>query len=694
MADERRLADPAQMPAHERPTPPSQDSFAWWQPARDVETTMLPRIMDAPEEPALITVPRQREAETELLPRVADTLAPEPRPPSVVRHAGRWDRTVAMPVLGLAPELLTLSAIGVVLVAVAYVGGRVGAAYAGPLYWAGHVLVYTPVVFRLLSRKLTGFTESFLLVIGLAVNQYLLKWLYSPDQLRFPDELQHWLSTSIVLDTGRLFRPNTALPVAAHFPGLEEIGAAVASLTGLSVTASGLLVAGILHLVFVGALFMLVRSAGGTPPLAGATCAIYATALHYLFFDSMYLYQTAALPFLVLAIWATRRWWRREPGFLPYAVVGLVSVAVVTVSHHITAFAMVGALSLLALADLVLPARPRRWSTVVLAGAAAVLVTTWVVFVATEVVDYLAEPVNSLISGLSHLFSAGGSAQSLAPANPLWELAVEAVGLLCLFVLLIRAGWTAIRTRERDPWQWALIAGSALFFGTSALRFVGADGPELAGRAATFTYIPMSMLAAATIVEWRRSLRPRLWPGPLGRLTVDARWARPAPLGAAMATLLMVAARAGGWPPYWEQLPGRYLVSGFERSVDAQGVAAARWSRTGLDDGTRVAAGTTGITLLSTYGRHDTVGASLYEDPVWGLRDQQLLQSQAVDYLWVDLRMSQQLPADGAYYPGDPDTGRHTVALPRAGLTKFDGVPGVSRVYDSGDIQIYDMRGA
>jgi hypothetical protein len=60
----------------------------------------------------------------------------------------------------------------------------------------------------------------------------------------------------------------------------------------------------------------------------------------------------------------------------------------------------------------------------------------------------------------------------------------------------------------------------------------------------------------------------------------------------------------------------------------------------------------------------------------------------------VDLRMAEQLPADGAYYPGDPDTGRHTVPLPREGLTKFTDVPGVSRVYDSGDIQLYDMRGA
>jgi len=204
----------------------------------------------------------------------------------------------------------------------------------------------------------------------------------------------------------------------------------------------------------------------------------------------------------------------------------------------------------------------------------------------------------------------------------------------------------------------------------------------------------MSMLAAATIVEWRRSLRPRLWPGPLGRLTVDAKWARPAPLGAAMATLLMVGARAGGWPPYWEQVPGRYLVAGFERSVDGQSVTAARWTRTALGARSRIAADTNGINLVSTYGRHEAVGAPLYEDPAWSLSDQQLLQSRAIDYLWVDLRMAQQLPAAGAYYPGDPDAGHHVDPLPLAGLLKFTDVPGVSRVYDSGDIQIYDMRGA
>jgi hypothetical protein len=99
-------------------------------------------------------------------------------------------------------------------------------------------VVFTPVVTRLLSPRRTGVAESFLLVMGLAVNQYLLKWMYSPDQFRFPDELQHWLATTVVMESGQLFRPNQALPPAVHFPGLAEMGAAVAELTGLPVAAT------------------------------------------------------------------------------------------------------------------------------------------------------------------------------------------------------------------------------------------------------------------------------------------------------------------------------------------------------------------------------------------------------------------------------------------------------------------------
>jgi hypothetical protein len=241
-----------------------------------------------------------------------------------------------------------------------------------------------------------------------------------------------------------------------------------------------------------------------------------------------------------------------------------------------------------------------------------------------------------------------------------------------------------------DPWRAAVLAGAFVFFVTTAVRFVGAEGPELAGRASTFAYVPMAMVAAGTLHRWRPHLRP---PGRRARRTIVL---PPAVLGTAIAVLLMIGARVGGWPPYWEQLPGPYLVSGFERSVDREGVDAALWTQDWLGPRNRVAADLTGVNLVSTYGAQDPVAEAyqLYYDRTWGLDDELLLSSLGVDYLWVDDRISQQVPASGAYFLVDPQAGRHTSPIPASNLSKFDTVSGASLIFDNGHIRIYDMRAA
>ena len=59
---------------------------------------------------------------------------------------------------------------------------------------------------------------------------------------------------------------------------------------------------------------------------------------------------------------------------------------------------------------------------------------------------------------------------------------------------------------------------------------------------------------------------------------------------------------------------GEHLVSGFERSVDPQGVAAAQWALQALGPGHRWAEDSAAYTLLSTIGDQDTVrvGGALF----------------------------------------------------------------------------------
>ena len=62
-------------------------------------------------------------------------------------------------------------------------------------------------------------------------------------------------------------------------------------------------------------------------------------------------------------------------------------------------------------------------------------------------------------------------------------------------------------------------------------------------------------------------------------------------------------------------------------------------------------------------------------------------------YVWVDRRLSQSLPAFGQYFPVDPKAGKYTRPLPLGDLTKFNHTQGVERIYDSGNIVIYELTG-
>jgi hypothetical protein len=644
----------------------------------------------APPRPA---APR-RPAPTAVLAAVDPTA--EARPDTATAPARRR----SMPDLGLAPAVLALSSVGVLIVALAYSGGRTGSSTAMILYWIGQVVVFTPVVVRLLTRRLIGVSESFLLVMGLAINQYFLKWMYSPDQFRFPDELQHWLGTSILLETGKLFQPNPALPPAVHFPGLAEMGAAVSSLTGLPVTAAGLLVAAVAHLVFVAAIYAVVLRAGNSAAVAGVACVIYATALHYLFFNSMYLYATAALPFLMLAVWATRRW-RSGDGW-QFGLFAVVAIFGATVSHHVTAFVMVATLALLGASEWVFGGRPRRWSALLMPTVALAVVAGWIALVAQDVIDYLGAPVDQIAHTISVLMGDQPAVASAAPAPvPLVQLGIQGLGLVVMFVMYLAVARDTLQKRNRDAWRWALMTGAGIFFAGNGVRFLGQSGPEIAGRLSTFTYVPMSIVAAIALVHAVRVLPRRnadgQWlrgvPAPDAAPAVGARRFVRIVAGSAAITLLMVAARVGGWPPTWEMLPGPFVAAGFERSVDAYNLAATDWTRDTMGTHKRVGGDVTSVFLASTYGRQDPVRetAPLFYSPRWSQQDQDMVYGLGLDYLVVDQRLSTHLPAMTSYFEHDPDVATRQNPLARSQLTKFDTVPGADRLYDNGTIRIYRM---
>jgi hypothetical protein len=152
-------------------------------------------------------------------------------------------------------RLSLIMACALLLVALAYTGSRMEAAWAQPLFWFSYLLLLAPVCLRLALPEVNR-KERIGLVVVTGISFYLLKMFYSPLLFTMGDELQHWRTTYDIVQTEQLFQPNAILPVSPFFPGLENVTMALISVSGLSIFAAGALVIGIARVLFALGLFL------------------------------------------------------------------------------------------------------------------------------------------------------------------------------------------------------------------------------------------------------------------------------------------------------------------------------------------------------------------------------------------------------------------------------------------------------
>ena len=578
-----------------------------------------------------------------------------------------------------------LAATGLLLVAAAYTAGRIGhvsSAWANRAYWLGQSLILVPTAIKLLGRRVLTASETVSLIATLTVTEYLAWICYSPASFTFPDELMHWRSTVNILSTGRLSGINYLLPISPHYPGLEEVTSALVSVTGLSIFTSGLIIAGVAHLLVVLVLYLLFREISGSHRIAGVAMLCYASNSHFASFDSMFIYQTLALPFLgltLLAAWrlAEQRTAGLRAGWLTLAV---LAITVTVVTHHVTSYVLVAVLVLISAAALL----TARWGTAAWSAGLALLSASatgaWLVFGAPQTWSYLQPFADASLQSFQALLAGGHAATAPAATGPLADRLVSDATVLIVSALLPVGWWQVWRWHRRQPWVVAMAIGSVGWYVTIALRLTAANGSEVAGRSATFVFVPAAYIVALAA----------------GRL-VGAVMRRHAPTAIAAVLVvvltLMFDGLANGWPPYWERLPGAYQVAGSERSVEPEVITAAEWALAALGPGNRFATDVGSYSVLGSYGDQNVVRdiAYLYTASAYTQADASQARQQAVRYVWVDQRLSQFLPVSGKYFPIDPGAGKYRHPLPAAGLQKFDHVPAIDRVYDSGNIVIYEL---
>ncbi|HZQ34454.1 MAG TPA: hypothetical protein VFD32_00875, partial [Dehalococcoidia bacterium] len=328
--------------------------------------------------------------------------------PVVSEPIGGWGRL---------PELTLVAAAGLLLIAagdaVSWRGERWGAA----LFWCGLALLLTIFAVRLLGRGAAR-RERLGLVLVLALACYLVKVFHSPLHVTDVDELSHWRTIDDILRTGHLFHENPLLTVSPFYPGLETTVAAVNRLSGLGIFPSALIVIGCAKLLLLLALFLFFERLTGSARAASIACLVYTANPNFVFFDSMFSYESLALPLAALVLYLAALVSRGELRLRPATLALLAGASfAVAATHHMTSYLLIAVLAAWSAVAALRPAgsegrgEAKRLSLLTL--AALVAVVSWTDLVSGLALRYLQPVLGNAVLGLVKLALREQSARQL-----------------------------------------------------------------------------------------------------------------------------------------------------------------------------------------------------------------------------------------------------------------------------------------
>jgi hypothetical protein len=623
----------------------------------------------------LLALPRRDAGQGRPIPAVA-----VPEGPSVQREF-----------LGLMPLVSVIMAFGVLLVGIADRFARGGAAYAEPIFWVGVLVICAPPLARQLSRT-AGRTERAALVVLLGAALYLVKVAASPYGFTFPDEMTHTYNVNQLIETGTLFHPNPLVDVTPYYPGLHAVTDALVSLSGLSVFQAGIAVVAVARVLLMIALFLLFEQLTRSSRVAGLAASLYAGHPNFAYYSAEFGYESLALPLALMVLFvASRRGAEesasRRTGWTLVAALGIVAV---TITHHVTAFALLGTLVLATAFGLLRRRENRSAVPLDLAIFAAIALSVWLATVASPTMRYLSGVLTpALTQGLSALTRAQPTRLPFQSpsglSTPPWQQAFALVWLAIVIFGIVYGLRQLRHARLRTPFAAIFILAAAAYAPIQGLRLTPA-GWETANRSSEFLFLGVApALAAALLAVCAKSGFRRLG----GKVTLTA-----------TASIVVLGGMMTGWP-YALQLPPPYLLtSAGGRLIEPEVISDARWALAVLGRDRVIAADATNAAVLAGYADQRAYTGSargvqnLIQSRNFDPTIPEIVKAMNGEYVVVDRRIRSWDHQVGMFPTGGlGPLGSPSPEFDQQILAKFDRVARVHRVADSGNAVFYDVSG-
>lgn len=599
-----------------------------------------------------------------------------------------------------AGELTVAAGVCLCAIAVADDAAVRGSSWSSILFWVALVGMFAVFAFRLLGNRVSR-REQVYLVVLLGVALYLVKVLRSPEGFTFTDEFMQMRTAIDILRTGHLFGFNPLLPISAQYPGMQLATIGLMEVSGLGLFPAGLAVIGVGHLLAIVCLFLIFERVTGSPRLAALASLAYMANPHYLYWDSQFSYESFALPLelaaLLLAVefasakdQTVRSGLRSGTTGLSWLLAaGLVFIAAVP-SHHVSVYIFLGLLSGWWLISWVLRRlwkRPTLGGTWALPAVGAVAGLVWLRWVAPDTPHYLGSQLGNAVASVLRVLTGGLASRHLFVSGgvvaPLWQR-LAGLGSAVLLVVTLPFGLVMAWRRHRRNALMFTLAIAAVVYPATLLLHLAPQGVETGDRAVEFVFLGLAPVVALVFGWLARD----------GRLGILRR-----SLMAGALSGVFVGGAVLGWT-FYLQLPVPPSAPGVPAVTNPQALAAANWMLAHLGPHQVVATDGTDALLVGSVGQQNPLTSAAGPVPAWpiliysqlGQLGDFTLQRGHVKFIEVNQRLTKGLPQGANFFGQGAPT--QTRVLPQAALSKFAKLGFLSRIYDSGNIQIYEVTRA
>lgn len=587
--------------------------------------------------------------------------------------------------LGLAPLLALTDASGLLIVSLSYYLSVLSYNYLAieSSYLGGLLLIFAPNLLRLLSRKPSRVERICILCI-LGIVAFFVAFMSNPLYFSSFDAALHWRTADDILRTKHLFTFNSMLPVSPYFPGLEIMTNAISTTTGLNTFYAGNIVTISARLLMILALYLLYEHITNSSRMASIAVLLYMVNQHFLYFDVDYSYETFALPLAILMVYILARYERADKNHRWVIVTAWIVLFAVTITHHMTDYVFDGLLLLWAGVNFFRPVARRVRIHLVTFALLAPLISLAYAFLlpGNPVWVYLSSYFSSIFGEIELIITGASSVRPLfsstVQAPPVWDK-LFMTGAVVLVTFCLPFGLITVqRLYRKNTLAITLGLASLLYPLTQAFRFTS-FGIEITNRAAAFLFLPIAFVLVVLLTHFWPTRR-------LSKRAISL-------IAGAILVIFLgnVIAETG---PNFTGLPGPYLVVADSRSVEPEGINAALWSLAYLGPDQRIATDRINQMLMSTFGGQRIITdigdeidvAPIFYSAQFDNADIAILQAGQIHYLVVDTRLSSGFPLEDTYF--ENDVPRSVISW--SALTKFNAVTAINRVFDSGDIVIYD----